>query len=135
MSLTEKNADRALLVLRLAVAGIFIAHGYMKLFVMGPEAVESFFTQLGIPLPAVAAWAVTALEFGGGIALAAGAGTRILALLFVADMAGAIGFALLPKGFVGGYEFEFLLCAGALTLALAGAGAYSVDAWLAARKG
>lgn len=135
MSLLAKNTDRALLVLRLAVATIFIAHGYQKVFGMGHAGVEGFFTQLAIPLPGIAAWAVMALEFAGGIALLAGFYTRVLALLFVADMLGAIGFAVLGRGFIGGYEFEFLLCAGSLTLALAGAGAYSADAQLAARGG
>lgn len=133
MSLTARNIDRALLVLRVAVALVFIAHGCIKLFVMGHAGVTGFFTQLGIPLPGIAAWGVALLEFGGGLALAAGLFTRVLALLFVGDMLGAIVLAVLPKGFVGGYELEFLLAASALTLALAGAGAYSVDARLEAR--
>ena len=134
MTITARHPDRALLVLRLAVATVFIAHGYAKLFVMGHTAVAGFFTGLGIPLPGLASWAVALLEFGGGLALALGLFTRILALLFVADMLGAIGFALFPHGFLGGFEFEFLLGAGALTLALAGAGAYSLDARLASRS-
>src|SRR5215217_7700119 len=132
MSITARHIDRALLVLRLAVAIVFIAHGYAKLFVMGHGAVTGFFTQLGIPLPGIAAWGVSLLEFGGGLALAAGLFTRVISLLFVADMLGAIALAVLPKGFLGGYELEFLLAATSLTLALAGAGAYSADARLAA---
>ncbi len=133
MSITERHVDRALLVLRLALALVFIAHGYMKLFVLGHAGVTGFFTQLGIPLPGLAAWGVALLEFGGGLALAAGLFTRALAGLFVCNMLVAIGLAVLPKGFVGGYELEFLLAMGSLTLALAGPGAYSVDARLAAR--
>ena len=51
----------------------------------------------------------------------------VLSLLFVADMLGAILFAVRSKGFVGGFELEFLVAAASLTLALAGAGAYSLD--------
>ncbi len=134
MSFTDRNPDRALLVLRVAVAVVFIAHGCIKLFVMGHDGVTGFFSQLGIPFPGLAAWGVALLEFGGGLALAAGLFTRPLALLFVADMLGAIFLAVLPKGFVGGYELEFLLACSALTLAFAGGGAYSVDARLAARR-
>lgn len=133
MSLTTRNTDRALLVLRLALAAVFVAHGYMKLFVMGHAGVTGFFTQLGIPLPGIAAWCISILELGGGIAFAAGVFARPLALLFVGDMLGAIAMAVFPKGFVGGYELEFLLAAGSLAIALAGAGLYSVDARLAPR--
>lgn len=134
MSVTERHVDRALLVLRLAVALVFIAHGCAKLFVMGHAGVTGFFTQVGIPLPGLAAWGIALLEFGGGLALAAGVFTRVLALLFVCNMLTAIGLVVFPKGFLGGYELEFLLAMASLTLALAGAGAYSVDARLAARK-
>ncbi len=130
----ERNTDRALLVLRLAVAAVFVAHGCAKLFVMGHAGVTGFFTHLGVPLPGVAAWSVALLEFGGGLALGAGLFTRALAVLFVGDMLGAIGFAVLPKGFVGGYELEFLLAAASLTLACGGAGAFSLDAWRTARS-
>jgi putative oxidoreductase len=82
----------------------------------------------------IAAWGVTLLETAGALALAAGFLTRPVALLFLRDMLGAIGFAVFPTGFVGGYELEFLLAAASLTLALAGAGAFSVDARLAARR-
>lgn len=133
MSITDRHVDRALLVLRVAVAIIFIRHGYAKLFVMGHEGVTGFFTQLGIPLPGLAAWGVAILEFFGGIALALGLFTRPLGLLFFFNMLGAIGFALLPKGF-GAFELEFLLAAGSLALALSGAGALSVDAGIPSRK-
>lgn len=133
MSITERNTDRALLALRVAVALVFIAHGHDKLFGFGHAGVTGFFASLGIPLPGIAAWCVTLLEFGGGIALAAGLFTRVLASLFVINMLVAIVLVVLPKGFVGGFELEFLLAMGSLALALAGAGAYSVDARLAAR--
>lgn len=132
MSITDRHVDRGLFVLRIAVAIIFIRHGHAKLFAMGHEGVTGFFTQLGIPLPGLAAWGVTILEFFGGIALAIGLFSRPLALLFFADMLGAIGFALLPKGF-GAFELEFLLAVVSLAIALAGGGAYSVDARIAAR--
>ena len=134
MSITARNSDRGLLVLRLALAVVFIAHGYLKLFVMGHAGVTGFFEHLGIPLPGVNAWGIALLEFGGGIALAAGLFTRVLAVLFVGDMLGAISFAVFQKGFVGGYELEFTLACGALCLALAGAGAYSADARMANRE-
>ena len=77
MTIATRSTDRALLVLRLAVATVFFAHGYMKLFGMGHTGVEGFFASLGIPLPGIAAWCVTLLESAGAIALAAGLFTRL----------------------------------------------------------
>lgn len=126
--MNPRRTDLALLILRLAVTAVFTAHGCQKLFVFGHAGVESFFAQLGVPLPGIAAWGVALLEFAGGIALAAGLFTRLLAALFVGDMLGAIALATFKKGFVGGYELEFLLAAGSLALALGGAGRFSLDA-------
>lgn len=127
-----RNLDRGLLVIRIATGVTFAAHGYLKLFAMGHAGVTGFFESLHIPMAGVLAWVVALLEFGGGIALAAGVLTRAVSLLFVVDMLCAIYFAVWPKGFVGGYELEFLLGAVSLGLAFAGGGAYSVDARLAA---
>ncbi len=68
------------------------------------------------------------------MALAVGIFTRTLSLLFVFDMLVAIALAVFPKGFVGGYELEFLLASASAGLALAGGGAYSVDAWIASHR-
>jgi putative oxidoreductase len=131
MSLPKASTDRGLLVLRMAIAAVFIAHGYMKLFTMGHAGVTGFFEHLGIPLPGANAWFISILEFAGGLSLLAGLFTRIIAALLACDMIGAIVLARLSAGFVGGWELEFLLATGALSLALAGAGAYSVDARMA----
>ena len=134
MAPVTRSTDRALLILRLAVAAVFIAHGYMKLFVMGHEAVTGFFASVGIPVASLLAWFIAVLEFAGGFALAVGIFTRTLGLLFVFDMLVAIALVVFPKGFVGGYELEFLLAAASACLALAGAGAYSLDAWIASHR-
>ncbi|MCC6316160.1 MAG: DoxX family protein [Gemmatimonadaceae bacterium] len=127
------RTDLALLVLRVVTGLTFMVHGHAKLFAMGHEGVTGFFTSLGIPLPGIAAWGVTILEFFGGLALAAGFLTRLLGVLFCIDMVGAIGFALWPKGFMGGFEFELLLGTASIALAFAGGGAYSLDSRLVAR--
>src|SRR5215472_8265 len=48
--------------------------------------VIGFFTELGIPAPALNAWFVSGLEFAGGILLIAGLGSRLIALLLAIDM-------------------------------------------------
>jgi putative oxidoreductase len=135
----DSNPERAALglaILRVVVGIAFIAHGAQKLFTMGFAGVTDGFEQMGVPIPAVTAPLNILLEFLGGIALAVGLGTRIVAVLLACDMVGAIVFVHLPAGFFlpNGYEFVLTLLAANIALALAGPGRYSVDAMLAGRR-
>ena len=132
--LLPQRLSAALAILRIVLGGIFIAHGAQKLFVFGLTGVVGAFGQMGIPLPEVIGPAIAFLEFFGGIALILGLVTRPVALLIAFDMLGAIALVRIGKGLIGGYEFELSLMGSALALALAGAGEYSLDRILAARK-
>ncbi len=122
--------------LRLVVGLVFIMHGGMKLFVMGPAGTAAFMHQVGIPLPAVAAVVVTAVELLGGVVLVLGLFTRWAGLLLSMDMLVAILKVRLHGGFFApqGFEFEMTLLGAALTLALLGAGGVSLDGLLARRR-
>jgi putative oxidoreductase len=128
---SPRSLALGLTALRLAVATIFIKHGAQKLFVFGFAGVTGAFTHMGVP--GVIGPLICLLEFFGGIALALGFLTRLIALGFVCDMLGAILLVLLPKGF-SGFELEFLLLGSSLALALTGGGRFSVDALLADRQ-
>ena len=132
---SERNHDRALLVLRLVIGTIFIMHGYQKVFQMGIGNVTGMFTQIGVPLAAVAGPIISVLELVGGIALLLGAFTRVAGALLACDMLGAIIFVHGKGGFFAPKGFEFVLAnlAMSLALAIAGAGALSIDAMLARR--
>ncbi len=79
------NPDLGLAILRVVVGVIFIAHGAPKIF-GGMEGTAGFFGSLGIPLPIVAAWMISLLEFLGGIALIAGFLVTPIALLLTTHM-------------------------------------------------
>jgi putative oxidoreductase len=122
------NRDAALLILRVVLGVIMIYHGWPK--VTGLGGVIEGFTQMGVPLPAVAAVFATVAEFGGGLLMLIGAFTDIAGLLFAADMLGAIILVHAKNGFAvdkGGVEWPLALLAMALAIALAGPGRYAAQ--------
>lgn len=114
------NPDIGLLLMRVALAAVFIVHGWMKLSNM--EATVSFFGSIG--LPALLAWAVAIIEFVGGIMVLLGVYMCIAGGLLAAVMLGAIITVKGSMGFVGGYEFDLVLLLLALGLASVGPGKY-----------
>jgi putative oxidoreductase len=133
---TEKNVDRAVLVLRLVLASIFIVHGYQKVFVFGLSGVAGSFGQMGIPLAQVMGPFIALLEFFGGIAMLFGIFTRVIAFLLACDMLGAMIFVHGKNGFSAPKGIENVLgnFGMAVAVALIGAGLYSIDAMLARRR-
>lgn len=106
------------------LAGItLIIHGLPKLSnVAGSEV---FFGKIG--LPSYLAMLIGLLEVIGGVALIVGILTRIASILFIIEMLGATIVAKLPKGFVGGYEFDLLLMSISISLLLTGPGRASIE--------
>lgn len=87
-----------------------------------------------ISLPSELFLPIAFLEVNGGLAILLGVLTRIASLLFIIEMTGAIVFAKLSKGFVGGYEFELLLISICITLALVGPGMVSIENYILKRE-
>jgi len=73
-----------LLAVRLYWGWQFAQTGWGKLHRL-PQVVE-FFANLGIPAPGLNAYFISGLELVGGILLALGLGSRLLAALFIGDM-------------------------------------------------
>lgn len=126
----SNRLDLALAVLRIVVGIVFLVHGGQKLFDFGLAGTVDAFSGMGVPLASVTGPAVAFVELLGGAALVLGLFARIAALGVGIVMLGAIILVHLPNGFFvpNGIEFPLTLLATATTLALAGPGAYSVDA-------
>ena len=124
------------LALRLSLGAVFLGTGWGKLHNLGQ--VTGFFTELGIPFPAVQAAMVSGIELVGGTLILLGLFTRVAALPLMATMAVAILTAKRPEidGIRSLLAFEeFTYLAGFLWLFVAGAGRASLDALLFGRRG
>ena len=126
------SASPALLALRLWVGLNFaFAHGLGK--IRDPQA---FLDSAGLqrfPMHEVLGWFAMLSEFAGGLLIAVG--------LFTRTAAGAIALTMLGAAFVvhaadpwGRKEFALTYAVACLVLIVMGAGHFSLDRWLAARR-
>ena len=124
-------ANAGLAVLRVfAGLSMALAHGLGK---VPPSAgfIEGT-ANMGFPLPALFAWAAGLSEFAGGLLMALGLGTRP-ASFFVGCTMFVAAFVRHADDPFKSQEKALLFLAISLTFVLAGAGKYSLDAWLRAR--
>ncbi len=140
-------------VLRLILGGLFVAHGYPKLFgghgtaeqlsdqtkqrlgetfvtqmeQGGVEQTSGFLESIGTPNPQQAAWAVALTEFAGGIALILGWQARLAAIANIIAQMVAINKVHKDQGLVSGYELNLALIGGLTVIALDGPGKLALD--------
>lgn len=114
-----------LLLLRLSLGLMYLAHAGLKLFVFTLPGTAQFFESHG--LPAALAYVVFAAEALGGAMLLLGVYPRQVALALTPVLLGA-AWVHAPNGWVftapgGGWEYPAFLAAASLVLWLAGDGA------------
>jgi len=129
----------ALLVLRLALGVIMVAHGAQKLGWIeggaGSLAGTVEFFEKTWNIPSLLAYCSVAAEFLGGLGILVGLLGRIAAAAIAVNMLVAIFLAHWPKFFSPeGFEYPMSLFAIAIALMLAGMGQYSFDAAIAKGK-
>lgn len=129
------NPPYAVLVLRLSLGILFVAHALVKLFVYTVPGTAAFFESVGFP--GALAYPVIAIELVGGGFLVAGLYTRWAALALIPIMIGATTVHW-PNGWVfnnpnGGWEFTVFLAAACLVLFLLGEdGAFALSSRIGA---
>ena len=129
--------DLGLLILRFVVGLTLAAHGAQKLLGWfggyGLDATGQFMETLGFQPGRRHAALAGLTEAGGGVLLAVGLLTPLGAALIASVMIVATITVHLKKGFSaasGGYEYNLMLAAAAVSLAFSGPGALSIDALL-----
>ncbi|MGX7723913.1 DoxX family protein [Rhodococcus sp. 5G237] len=126
--------DIGILIARLVLGVIFLAHGLQKFNSWGYEGTKAGFEGMGVPAPAISAFVATWIEILGGLALILGVLVPVFGVLLFLLMLGAFFIVHVENGIYvgdGGFELVAALGAGALLLAAVGAGAFSVDRFLA----
>jgi len=130
------------LPLRLIVGFGFMQHGYAKL-ARGPEHFIAILHGLGVPAPALLAWATIGVELLGGLAVLLGFLIPLASMPMAVVLLVAIFTVHLPNGFSSikllsvdaagahfgqpGYETDLLYLAALVALTLGGSGPWALD--------
>lgn len=122
------KTDLASLLLRIALGGMFLAHGLTKLFVFTPAGTVQYFASLGFP--SILAYLTILFEIGGGILLLLGIFSNWVGLLAALQMVvityihSGNGWSFSNTG--GGWEYPAFMAFTALALFFLGDGCFSV---------
>lgn len=122
--------DIGLLLARILIGAVLIAHGWQKFSTYTIDGTAQSFDVMGVPAPQAAATFAAVVELVGGALLLLGLLTPIAAALVVIDMLGAFWFAHRSAGvFVGegGWELVAVIAALSIAVAVAGPGRASID--------
>ncbi len=114
-------------LLRIALGGMYLAHGLLKVIVFTPAGTIGYFESIGLPAPAVLAWITIIAEVVGGLALIAGAFTRLISLALIPILIGSIVLSHGANGWLfsnegGGWEYSAFLIMASLAVAFIGPG-------------
>lgn len=134
MSMLARSLGRfaglAPVALRIIVGGMMFFHGLDKL-TAGPTGFGQFLQSLGLPAGVALGWAVTMLELVGGALLVVGLYSRVVSVLLIVNLIGAIIYVSGEAGLIAvdgvGYERDLAYIAGFIGVVLLGPGRPSLD--------
>ena len=111
------RARVGVVVLRVAIASVFVIHGLARIANGTVGGFGAFLGTWGVPTGVILAWVITVVEIAGGAALAAGLFVRWLAAWFILQIAAGIVMVHAASGWfvVGagrnGVEYSVLIVA------------------------
>lgn len=126
--MNTSTSNHGAFLTRITLGSILLAHGALKVFVFTIPGTVAFFGSLG--LPAIVAYLTIFGEVIGGTALILGIYPRLVALLSLPILLGAVsvhlgnGWLFSNEG--GGWEFPVLLTVLAVVVAIQGAGSFAI---------
>ncbi|WP_127532370.1 DoxX family protein [Paenibacillus kobensis] len=129
--------DTGLLIIRVIIGLLFVGHGAQKLFGWfggyGLKGTGGWLESIGLKPGVMMAFAAGAGELIGGLLFGFGLVTWLGAAFIIVTMLMAAAKVHFKNGLwvtQNGYEYNLVLIAVALGIALTGAGEYSIDALL-----
>ncbi|WP_313549197.1 DoxX family protein [Corynebacterium sp.] len=122
--------DAALLIFRVVLGLVFIAHGVDKLFFPGMDDTIGQFSAWGVPQPQIFGWVVAVGELAAGTMLVIGLLATFAAGMLAVLCALSVYFVHFGNGFFveeGGFEYTVVLCVALLMVVVFGSGRASLD--------
>ena len=129
--------DLGLLLGRLILGVVLVAHGWQKFSEWGLSGTGDAFSGMGVPAAGFSAVVAAVVELVGGALLLVGLFTPVVAVIVALQMVAAAIIVHVGNGvFVdaGGWELVGVIAAAAVLLAAVGAGRFSLDALLLRRS-
>jgi putative oxidoreductase len=139
-TLLRSDAPAVMLLIRLMVGAVFVSEGIQK-FLFPDQLGTGRFVKIGLPIPEVLGPLVGTFEIGCGGLVLLGLVTRLAVIPLLVIMAVAVITTKWPMLGAQGFwhmahesRTDWAMTLGSIVLLVAGAGPWSLDAWLSSGR-